>query len=328
MEWSLGSSLAAAAGAYALYRALRFVRSDCDQALAACADPPVAAKRFDGQVVWVTGATSGIGEALAHAFAAHGARLVLSARRRGELERVCADLDARFGDGDARFRFVVLDVADLDAVAKAAAEAEALFGRIDILANNAGIGQRSFAVDTPLDVDKEVMQVNFFGAIAVIKAVLPGMLRRKNGLIINSASIVSKIGSPLRSVYSASKSALLVWSDAVRLEILDSGVRILNVLPGPVSTQFSVNCLTKSGERFGKVLDHGGKSSTMSSERCAQLILRAAAAKHLTEIWVSPHPYLAFLYMAQYAPRLGLLVAPPVVKKQVAAFRKASEEEE
>ncbi|QJE73847.1 SDR family oxidoreductase [Aerophototrophica crusticola] len=202
---------------------------------------------FKGQVVWITGASSGIGEALAKELAGQGARLVLSARRQAELERV---RDA-CGGHNAPVVLLPLDVADTDSAPQAVARALEAFGRVDMLVNNAGISQRSLARDTSLEVDRRIMEVNFFGTVALTKALLPHLVTQGSGRLVAISSIVGKFGSPLRSAYSASKHALHGFFDSLRAELAGTGVQVTLVCPGFIRTEVSANALTGDGSAQG-----------------------------------------------------------------------------
>ena len=226
--------------------------------------------RLAGAAVWVTGASSGIGEALALQASATCARLLLTARRTAELERVrslCVD--------PARVSLLPLDLTDFDADA-AAAEAERLCGPIDILVNNAGLSQRSALVDTDMAVYRRLMELDFFAPVALTKAVLPTMRRRGYGHVIMVGSVVSRIGAPMRTGYSADKHALAGFTEAARAELWREGIRFTLVGPGYVKTQVSVNALTGSGQRYG-IMDPSTKDG-LSSARCAAAIWKAMEA--------------------------------------------------
>jgi short-subunit dehydrogenase len=203
---------------------------------------------YQGKVVWLTGASSGIGEALAYELAARGATLALSARRADELERV----RARCVQPEAH-TIVPLDLADWSTFSAKAAEVEARFGRIDILFNNAGISQRSLARDTSIDVDRRLMEVNYLGTVALTKAVLPSMLRRKGGHIVTITSVAGKLGTPMRSGYAASKHALHGFFDSLRAEIWRENVRVSLVCPGFIKTNLPMVALTGDGSPQGKM---------------------------------------------------------------------------
>ena len=156
------------------------------------------------KVVWLTGATSGIGEALAHALSLEGAKLILSARRAAELERVAKESGLSPDD----YLILPLDLARNDDYSAEVKKVLDKFGRVDILINNGGVSQRALAKDTKIAIDKEIMEVNFFGTVSLTKSILPSMLGDKSGMILAISSAVGKFGSPWRSGYSASKHAL------------------------------------------------------------------------------------------------------------------------
>jgi short-subunit dehydrogenase len=206
--------------------------------------------RFENQVIWLTGASSGIGEALAYEFAKQGARLILSARRKRELERVrgqCA------GNGAATVPYVLpLDVADLESIPHKAEQARALFGRIDILVNNAGISQRGRVAETDMVALQRVFQVNFFGAVALTKAVLPEMLERRAGQIVVVSSLTGKLPVPKYAAYCASKHALQGYFDSLRAEVARAGIQVTLLLPGFVQSELGKNSLDAHGNPRNK----------------------------------------------------------------------------
>jgi short-subunit dehydrogenase len=224
----------------------------------------------EGKVVWITGASSGIGAALAQAFAARGARVVLSARRLAELEQV----RARCERPDAHL-VLPLDVTKGDPRQAVAAVLER-FGRIDVLVNNAGISQRSRVADTRLEVDRRIMEVNYFGVVALTRAVLPVMQRQRAGRFVVISSVVGRISTPLRSTYSASKHALHGFFEALRAEEYDNGIDVLMVCPGAVSTEVSLHALSGDGSEHG-ILDPL-LAQGMAPAECARRILDAFAA--------------------------------------------------
>ena len=180
---------------------------------------------IDGQRVWITGASSGIGAALAVACSKAGAQVVLSARRQTELEQVAAQC------GD-RADIQLLDVADPESIQAAVDAVQQRHGGVDVLINNAGITQRSTAVQTDMAVYRRLLEVNLFGTIALTSAVLPGMLSRGAGQIVAVASVAGKVGVPLRTGYCAAKHAVVGYCDALRAEVQDQGVGVLVVCPG------------------------------------------------------------------------------------------------
>lgn len=222
---------------------------------------------IQNKVVWLTGASSGIGEGLAYALAKEGAKLVLSARREDELQRVAAKC-ALPAD---RLLILTIDLADESTFAAKKAEVLKKFGRIDILINNGGISQRSLAKDTLVEVDRRIMEVNYFGTIALTKTVLPDFMAQKSGLFVVVSSAVGKFGSPWRSGYSASKHALHGFFDSLRAEEYDAGIRVLMVCPGFIQTNVSVNALTGNGEKLGSM--DSATSKGLTAEECARQII-------------------------------------------------------
>lgn len=244
---------------------------------------------FTNKVVWITGASSGIGEAVAAAFAAEGAKLVLSARRKEELERVKNTLQL---DDDHAF-ILPLDLADTSKAAELATLVIARFGRIDILVNNGGISQRALTKDTTLETDRRIMEVNFFGTVALTKSVLPYMLKQQSGHIVAMSSIAGKFGFYFRSAYSASKHALHGFFESLRMEIYKDHVNVLIVCPGKIKTNISLNAVTGDGAKHNKMdlsTDQG-----LPAAECAAQILEAIVnkkeevfigGKELRAVWI------------------------------------------
>ncbi|MCW3127479.1 MAG: short-chain dehydrogenase/reductase [Bacteroidetes bacterium] len=224
------------------------------------------------KIVWITGATSGIGEQLVYECAKEGAKIVLSARRAEEMERVAktANLTAD------RYLIVPLDLADNRDYSSQVKAVLDKFGQVDVLINNGGISQRSLAKETKLEVDRELMEVNYFGTISLSKAVLPYMLTRKSGMLVSVSSAVGKFGSPWRSGYSASKHALHGFFDSLRAECHDEGLKVLIVCPGFVSTNITMNALTASGAPLRSMdsATGNGLSSAYTAKRMVMAIKR------------------------------------------------------
>lgn len=232
---------------------------------------------FNKQVVWITGASTGIGEALALEFARQGARLVLSARNVLALERVqaaCAPAPALV---------VPLDITDAASLPAAVELVLAHYGRLDVLFNNAGLSQRSLALETTLAVDRQLMEVNYFGTVALTKAVLPHLLRQGSGQIVVVSSLVGKFGSPYRSAYAASKHALHGFFDSLRAELTDKGIGVTLICPGFIRTNISVNALTGDGAPLGTMDD--ATNQGMVPAVFAQRALRAVA-KGRNEVYI------------------------------------------
>lgn len=203
--------------------------------------------RFQDTVAWITGASSGIGEALAYALSAQGARLVLSARRAAELDRVrqqCTNPDAHL--------VLPLDLTTLDA-ATVVQQVLDNFGRLDLLIHSGGVSQRATVLETSMAVQRRIMEINYFGAIALTHAVLPAMLARKRGHLVVISSLSGKISTPRRSAYAASKHALHGFFNALRAEVYHDGLRVTIVCPGYITTNLSYNALTGEGGAHGQM---------------------------------------------------------------------------
>ncbi len=225
---------------------------------------------FRDQVIWVTGASSGIGEALAYALSEQGAKLILSARREEKLLEVlatCADPAAHL--------VVPLDLSEPGTIAPAAERALQHHGRIDILIHNAGISQRALAKDTSEETVRQILEVNFFGTVALTKAVLPAMLGRGAGRFVVVTSLVGRIGTPLRSAYAASKHALHGYFDSLRAEVWEAGLRVTLVCPGFIRTDLPLHALTGNGSPQS-TMDRA-QAEGYPVDRCAREILRAVA---------------------------------------------------
>lgn len=223
---------------------------------------------FQNKRIWITGASSGIGEALAKEAARRGAHLILSARNESELHRVAADCA-----GAASILVQPLDLSRHDEIPEIVQKTLKTVGKIDILINNGGLSQRSLAAETGLDVDKKLMEVNYFGTVALTKAVLPSMRMHQLGHIATVTSLMGKFGAPLRSSYAAAKHALHGFFDSLRAELGDEPIKITLICPGFVQTNISINALTGSGQKQGSMDDataHG-----MTAETCARGILKA-----------------------------------------------------
>ncbi|MCC2547393.1 SDR family oxidoreductase [Hymenobacter sp. BT175] len=225
---------------------------------------------FLNQVVWITGASSGIGEALAKSMARQGAQLVLSARNEAELRRV------QLACSPAPVLVVPLDLADAASLPAKVEQVLAHYGRLDVLVNNGGVSQRSLALETSLDVDRRLMEVNYFGTVALTKAVLPRLINQRTGRIVVISSLVGKFGTPYRSAYAASKHALHGFFDSLRAELTGTGVGVTILCPGFIRTGVSVNALTGNGSALGTMDDAtaNGLDPTEFARRALLLIAR------------------------------------------------------
>lgn len=243
---------------------------------------------YRDKVVWITGASSGIGEALAVEFSAHGARVVLSARRQEELERVknsCSHSE--------RHLVLPLDMMDAESLPAHVETVLSHFGQIDVLINNAGISQRSLIKDTDLSVDRRVMELDFFGPVALTKAVLPHMLTRGEGQLVAVSSVVGLVATPLRSAYAAAKHAIIGFYDSLRAETHDAGLQVAVLIPGFVRTNVSYSAVVGDGSTHG-VLDEQQKTAMPAPEFAQRAVAALAkgeeriviAGKEKAAIWL------------------------------------------
>ncbi|MCD6347898.1 MAG: SDR family oxidoreductase [Bacteroidales bacterium] len=206
-------------------------------------------RQFKGQIVWITGASAGIGEALAKAAAREGAKLVLSARRVNELERVAEECNIPPDD----YLILPIDMTNHDNYASLAKKVIEHFGSIDYLFNNAGVTSRALAIDTAVDIDQRIMDINYFGSIALTKAVLPYMIKQNSGHFIITSSVMGCFSTPMRSAYAASKHALHGFYNSLREEVYDKNIKVTIICPGYIRTSISINALTASGDKFNKM---------------------------------------------------------------------------
>ena len=228
-----------------------------------------------GQTVWITGASSGIGEALARQYAADGADLILSARRSEVLEALASELNAQAGRTCAHV--LSLDVTDEASIDDKVAEAKAFTGRIDVLINNAGISQRSLAVDTTMETYRTLFEVNVFGQIALTKAVLPVMMEQKSGHIAVTASVAGKVGASHRTGYCATKHAVMGFFDALRPEVKRHGISVSTITPGYINTPIAENALKGDGSTFGR--KDKAIAGGMDVNACAAVVIKGLKNK-------------------------------------------------
>lgn len=249
---------------------------------------------FKNKVIWITGASSGIGEALAYAYSRQGSKVILSSRNETELKRVLKQCETLGGEA-----FVEpLDLSQPETLKDKADYVLKTYGPVDYLINNGGIGQRSSVVDTDLAVEQNILRVNFTGPAALTKAVLPNMIRRKKGHIVVISSVMGKFAAPKVATYAASKHALQGYFDALRAEVDRFGIKVTIVCPGFVKTNISINALTSDGTPHAKM--DKGQSRGMSPEACAKKILRAVSRER-EEITIGG-PEIAGVYIKRLFP--------------------------
>lgn len=221
-----------------------------------------------GKTIWITGASSGVGEGMATVFSRHGADLIISARRESELERVKASCA-----GPGTVTVLPFDVVDPEQQRAAARAVLNGFERLDILVNNAGIGQRSLAHETSIDVDRRIMEVDFFGPIALTKLVLPRMIEQQSGHFIVTSSVAGKHAVPLHTAYCAAKHALHGYYDTLRIEHLKDNIDVTLLVIAGIKSNVFEHALTGDGSEYG-TSDWGGDSG-ITAEDCAERVVEA-----------------------------------------------------
>ncbi|ELV13998.1 Dehydrogenase/reductase SDR family member 7B [Tupaia chinensis] len=254
-------------------------------------------------VVVITGATSGLGKECAKVFYAAGAKLVLCGRNTEALEELTQELSALRATTAQTHkpRTVTFDLTDPGAIIAAAAEILQCFGCVDILVNNAGISYRGAIMETPVDVDKRVMETNYFGPVALTKALLPSMIKRRQGHIIAISSIQGKISIPFRSAYAASKHATQAFFDCLRAEMEQYEIEVTVISPGYIHTNLSLNAITADGSRYG-VMDKT-TAQGRSPVAVARDVLAAVGKKKKEVVLAGLLPSLA-VYLRALAPGL------------------------
>jgi short-subunit dehydrogenase len=252
---------------------------------------------FRDKVIWLTGASSGIGEALVYALARYKPKMVLSSRKEEELQRVAT----QSGLPTSHLLILPLDLADESAMPALTQQVVLHFGHIDILINNAGISQRGTVLETELKVEKRLMDVNFLGTISLTKAVLPHMVQAGTGQVITVASVAGIVSTPKRSSYAAAKAALIAYMDSLRAEMHPHGIHIGVINPGYVRTNISLNALTGDGSPQGKMdtnIDQG-----LSPERTAMKMIQAIRRRKDQTFIAGTREMLA-VHLKKFAPAL------------------------
>lgn len=246
-------------------------------------------------VVWITGASSGIGEALVYEFTKADYKVIISSRKREALESV------RLKTKNPEDVFVLpLDLEQSGSFNATVEKAISAFGQIDLLINNGGISQRSLAADTSLDVDRKIMEINYFGTIALSKALLPHFISRKKGHFGVVSSLVGKFGSPYRSSYAGAKHALHGFFDSLRAENFKENIKVTMICPGFIKTNVSINALTGDGTPLNEMDDAQNKG--MSPESCAKAI-RNGIESNKEEILIGGKETYA-VYLKRFFPSL------------------------
>jgi len=248
-------------------------------------------------IVWITGASSGIGEACAYEYARLGASLILTATNEERLEQV-AEHSRQLGAQD--IRLMPYNLSDNEGIHALVSRAWKAYGHIDTVLLNAGISQRTRVEDTTLPMLRELMEVNFFAPATIARALLPLMVVQGGGHIGVTASIAGLFGFPLRCGYSASKHALYGYFESLQTEYYDRDIRVTMIAPGRIRTCISLRALDKGGKPYGRL--DPGQAGGMDVHRAARQIVRAI--KHgRREVYVGGRE-LTMVYIKRFMPGL------------------------
>lgn len=250
---------------------------------------------YSSKIVWITGASSGIGKALANQYNSLGGFVILSARKENTLLEVQKQLPH-----PKQSAIIVLDLEKNNEFPELTKKVIQDFGKVDILINNGGISQRGEASQTPIEIDRKIMEINYFGNIALTKAVLPYMQQQKSGHIIVMSSIAGKFGFYLRSAYSASKHALQGFYESLLLEEAKNNIHITIAYPGKINTPISLSAINSEGKQHGE-MDHNQETG-MSVEQCAEII-QTAEKKKKKSVLVGNKEIKA-VYLKRFFPKL------------------------
>ncbi|XP_074552370.1 dehydrogenase/reductase SDR family member 7B [Halichoeres trimaculatus] len=270
-------------------------------------------------VVVITGASSGLGKECVRVFHAAGARLVLCGRDAARLQEVVEELTASSAGSQKQThtpKTVTFDLADSASVDRAAEEILKCYGQVDVLINNAGISYRGSILETNISVQRDVMETNYFGPIALTQALLPSMVRRRSGHIVVISSVQGKISIPCRSAYSASKHATQAYFDCLRAEMERYKIQVTVISPGYIRTNLSVNAVTGDGSKYG-VLDKT-TASGRDPRDVAQAVLRAVRHRSKDVILAGPLPTLA-VYLRTLWPALFFKLMSSRARKELKA---------
>lgn len=252
-------------------------------------------KDLKNKIVWITGASGGIGKALAIEMANEGAKIILTARSVDKLNEVKESLK---GDGHLVFP---MDLLKVDLIHDGVVDVVSKTGTIDILINNAGISQRSLTKETSLEVDRKIMEINHFAMVALTKSVLPHMIKRKQGMVVSISSVAGKLGAPMRSAYSAAKHAIIGFMDALRAEIHEDNIKIMIVTPGSVQTNVSKNALEGDGKQHG--VTDPAIANGIPVDECARAIVKGIK-NETPELLIARGKEKMAVYVRRFYPKL------------------------
>lgn len=250
---------------------------------------------FNNKVIWITGASSGIGKGLVEHFSKMNCKLIISARNNDKLEAI-----KQASKTPENIAVIPFDLAEIDNMRTVVKTAINYFGNIDILINNGGISQRSLIVDTDISVDKKLMDVDYLGTVALSKALLPHFIKNKNGHFVVVTSLMGKFSSPYRSGYCGAKHALHGFFDALRMEHQKDNIRVTIVCPGFVNTNIAKNALIGDGSLQNKQ-DQATENGLTITQFCKRMV--KAIQKEKFEVYIGKKEILG-VYLKRFFPKL------------------------
>ncbi len=248
--------------------------------------------------IWITGASSGIGEALAKQFAVIGHNLILTARREEELNRVARECQTK----NNQVLVLPADLTNLENHSTLVDQIIQNFGTLDIVILNAGVSQRSRVIDTDFKVYRNLFEINFFSLVSMVQAVLPVFRNQGYGQFVPIASVAGRISTPRRAAYGATKHAVFGFFDALRAEEYEFGIRVTTILPGYIKTNISIAAMNEKGENYGKMDPNQAKG--IDVDYTAKKIMGAILSKK-NEYFIGGNLEAFGLFVKRYLPSFG-----------------------
>ena len=250
---------------------------------------------FKNKVVWITGASSGIGKGLALELSKQDCKLILSSRRQDALEDVKLECN-----NPKHIAILPFDLKDIDQMQSICEQAIAAFGTVDVLINNGGISQRSLIIDTDISVDKKLMEVDYLGTVALSKSILSHFVEKQSGHFVVVTSVMGKFGSPYRSGYCGAKHALHGFFDVLRMEHEKDNIKVTLVCPGFVNTNVAKNALVGDGSTNNSQ-DTATQKGLAVDVFCKRML--KAIIKEKFEVYIGKSE-IRGVYLKRYFPKL------------------------
>ncbi|KAG8191973.1 hypothetical protein JTE90_002244 [Oedothorax gibbosus] len=294
-----------------------FLLTDCDTILALAESFGKKVSDFKGKVVWVTGASTGLGEAMSYELASVGAKLILTARSTDKLQKVREECIERSNGKLSKEDILILpfDISNLECHKANVQDAVNHFGKIDVLVNNAARYQVGEIIETDMSVDRAVFDINFFGPVSLTKLVIKQFLQQGAGHIVVISSIDGKFGVPSTASYAGTKHALQGYFDALHMEYKQKNISVTFVVPGIFSSSIFEKTITTKTDKILQKEYYHYECANMTSERCAHLALVASVNK-LYESWIAYQPFLLMLWSAQYIPDIYKFIMSVIYNKK------------